>query len=93
MDVFLELAQVKKIKKNHKVVEQGEAVSPLIFIQKGCLMTYHEDRSGFKHVIQFGLEGWWTGDIRSMQEETASFYGIKAIENTELYCFDLGTFN
>lgn len=85
--LFWELAHFRKYKKNQIVLEQGQ-VSPFVFICKGCLMTYHQDKSDFKHVIQFGLEQWWTGDIRSMQEESPSFYGIKALSPAELLLFD-----
>jgi CRP-like cAMP-binding protein len=73
MDHFFRLATLKKCKKNEVILAQNQDISPLIFIGKGCLMTYHADRKGFKHVIQFGMEGWWTGDIRSMQEKKVSF--------------------
>lgn len=88
MLLFFELAKYQKVKKNTVLLAQGEQISPFLFIKKGCLMTYHQDAAGFRHVIQFGIEMWWTGDMQSMLEETASFYGIKAMEDTELYCFD-----
>jgi hypothetical protein len=36
-----------------------------IFIEKGALYSYTIDDKGTQHVIQFGFEGWWIGDLYS----------------------------
>ncbi|WP_051296246.1 Crp/Fnr family transcriptional regulator [Eisenibacter elegans] len=92
MALFFELGLLRKFKKNALVLRQGEDISPFMFIKRGCLMTYHEDEAGFKHVIQFGVAMWWTGDLQSMQDNTLSYYGIKAISPTEVYSFDQARF-
>lgn len=92
VSVFFELATNSKCRKNEIIVEQGKEVSPFIFIRKGCLMTYFTDTKNFKHVIQFGLDKWWTGDLQSFMQGIPSSYSIKAMADTEMWTLDKKAF-
>ncbi|WP_106565994.1 Crp/Fnr family transcriptional regulator [Cecembia rubra] len=81
-----------KYRKNEVLVEKGDPVSPFIFIRKGCLMTYYSDSKNFNHVIQFGLDKWWTGDLQSFMQGTPSSYTIKAMSDTEVWTLDKNAF-
>ena len=82
---FMELAPPKLVRKNKELVRQNEDVSPIYLVKNGCLMTYHEDGSKVKHVMQFSLTGWWTGDFQSIISGEPSKYTVRAMENTT-YC-------
>ena len=64
----------------------------LILVKNGCLMTYYEDPNKTKHVIQFSLMGWWTGDFKSKTENSPSKYTIRAMENSTYCSLDLETY-
>ncbi|WP_228527535.1 Crp/Fnr family transcriptional regulator [Pararhodonellum marinum] len=85
LDAFFDLAHYQKFKKNEMLFESGPGSCPFILIKSGCLMTYFTGEKDFIHVIQFGIENWWTGDLNSFMQEEASIYSIKAMANTEVY--------
>lgn len=90
--LLLDNLALKKLKKNEYLVKQGEDISPFVLIKSGCLMTYYSDRNHFKHVIQFGLDMWWTGDLSSFTHCKPSDYSIKAVLPSEIYYFDKDRF-
>lgn len=92
VEKFMEIVPPQKVKKNGVIVEQGIDVSSLILIKNGCLMTYHEDDSKTKHVIQFSLMGWWTADFESFKDDTPSEYTIKAMSNSTYCSMDIETY-
>tara|TARA_R110000744_G_scaffold325676_2_gene431524 strand:- start:335 stop:910 length:576 start_codon:yes stop_codon:yes gene_type:complete len=74
----------KEIKKGQFLLRANEICNYIVFIEKGVLRTYLKDKSGFEHVIFFGLEGWTSGDLNSfMRQQPARFY-IDALEDCEL---------
>lgn len=89
---FFDLVTVKKFKKNETLVHKGQENSPFIFIRKGCLMTFFTDEREFKHVIQFGLDKWWTGDLNSFMNGEPSIYTIKAMADTEVLMMEKKSF-
>lgn len=92
VEKFMEMVPPQKVKKNGTIIKQGEAVSTLLLIKNGCVMTFHEDESKTKHVIQFSLMGWWTADFQSFKENSPSDYTIKAMSNSTYCEMDLPTY-
>ncbi len=85
LDYFFEKAKFGKVRKNQLITAKGDLELYFILIRSGCLMTYFEDKSDHKHVIQFGTEMWWTGDLESFTKGGSSRYSIKAIDDSEVY--------
>lgn len=89
---FFELASHQKIKKNTLILNQGDPSEHFIFIRQGCLMTYYTDEKNFNHVIQFGVDKWWTGDLDAFMEHKPSTYSIKAMCDTEVWMLSRETY-
>lgn len=92
IQAIMELLVLKKVKKNEYLFHQGENSCPFLLIKSGCLMTYYTDSNQFDHVIQFGQEMWWTGDLNSFTNDVPSLYSIKAVLPSEVYVFDKSLF-
>jgi CRP-like cAMP-binding protein len=45
--------------------------------------TYDVDAKGQEHIVHFGLEDWWVGDLYSFLTDTPSNYNIDCLEDTE----------
>jgi CRP-like cAMP-binding protein len=90
---FLKIPEVQKLNKNAFLIRQGDAACPLVLIKTGCLMTYYTDAKRNIHVIQFGKEMWWTGDLDSFANGKPTQYSIKAITPAEVFLFNLSQFN
>ena len=83
-DFFLSLLQYRKIKKKEFLLKQGEICKNENFILSGCLRVYTVDESGTEHIVMFGIEDWWVGDLYSFLTGTPAQFYIDAIEDTEV---------
>lgn len=89
---FMEMAPPIAVKKNTIIIEQGKESSPLLLVKNGCLMTYHQSENKLKHVLQFSLMGWWTGDFSSLEDGSPSNYSVRAMENSTFCQLDNETY-
>ena len=80
----LSLFQPKVLKRKAFLLREGEVCRSENFIVKGCVKVYSLDENGFEHILMFGIEGWWVGDLRSFLTGRESRYHIEALEETEL---------
>ncbi|WP_324719620.1 Crp/Fnr family transcriptional regulator [Salinimicrobium sp. HB62] len=78
------LFQPKKLRKRRFLLEEGETCIYTTFVEKGLLRSYTIDDKGNEHILQFALEGWWSGDLYSFLTGETSEYNIEALEDSEL---------
>lgn len=83
-DFFISLLQTKKLKRKEFLLKQGDICKTENFIIKGCLRTYTIDANGFEHIVMFGIEDWWIGDLFSFITQNPTNYFIDALEDTEI---------
>ncbi|HEY8893995.1 MAG TPA: Crp/Fnr family transcriptional regulator [Niastella sp.] len=83
-DYFVSLLQHKTIPRKGFLLRQGEICKTENFIIKGCLRTYSLDDNGFEHIVLFGIEDWWVGDLYSFLTQSPANYFIDALEDTEV---------
>lgn len=81
---FITLLQSKQIKRKAFLLKAGDICRAESFIVKGCLRAYMIDDNGFEHVIMFGVEDWWIGDLFSFLTQSPTHYYIEALEDTEV---------
>ena len=74
----------KKFRKRQYILQEGDITRHETFIVKGVTRTYEVDEKGQEHVVQFGLEDWWVGDLYSFLTETPTSYNIDCLEDTEV---------
>lgn len=74
----------KKLRKRRFLLEEGEPCIYTTFVEKGLLRSYTIDEKGNEHILQFALEGWWSGDLYSFLTGEGSEYNIEALEDSEL---------
>jgi CRP-like cAMP-binding protein len=78
------LFQQRKYRKHQFILQEGQVSHYESFIIKGCTRTYEIDDKGLEHIMQFGLENWWIGDMYSFLTATPSKLNIDCIEETEV---------
>jgi CRP-like cAMP-binding protein len=78
------LFKYRKYRKHQYILQNGDTSRCEIFILKGCTRTYEVDDKGIEHIIQFGLETWWIGDLHSFLTGMPSQLNINCIEDTEV---------
>ncbi|QIE58045.1 Crp/Fnr family transcriptional regulator [Rasiella rasia] len=70
----------KKLKKKEKILVEGENCNFLTFVVKGILKTYHIDKKGNQHNLQFTSENKWVTDFSSLYNSLPSKLNIEALE-------------
>jgi CRP-like cAMP-binding protein len=78
------LFKYKKFRKHQYILQNGDVSRFETFIISGCTRTYEIDDNGQEHIIQFGMETWWVGDLHSFLTNSPSRYNIDCLEETEV---------
>jgi CRP-like cAMP-binding protein len=84
LEILKSLFSYKKFRKNQYLLQEGNISGHEIFVIKGLTRTYEVDDKGQEHVLFFGPEDWWVGDLYSFLSETPSRYNIDCLEETEV---------
>ena len=75
---------IKRFRKHQFILQEGDVARYETFIVKGLTRTYELDEKGHEHIIQFGVEDWWVGDLYSFLTQTPSGFNIDCIEDTDV---------
>jgi CRP-like cAMP-binding protein len=75
----------KKFRKHQYILQEGSVSKHETFIAKGVARIYQVDEKGNEHIVQFGLEDWWVGDMYSFLTGTPSIYNIDCLEEAEVF--------
>lgn len=83
-DAFIDLFEIKRIKKKEFLLREGEVCKFEAFVVKGLFRVYHIDKNGFEQILYFAIENWWITNIDSFCNETPSQLFIEALEDSEI---------
>ncbi len=83
-EIIQSLFVYRKYRKRQYIQQEGDVTRFETFVFKGITRTYEVDDTGQEHVVQFGIEDWWVGDLYSFLTETPSTYNIDCLEDTEV---------
>jgi len=74
------------LKKKEFIVREGAICTFIAFVQKGLLHSYKTDEAGNQHSLQFGVEGYWIGDLSSFLSQKTAIFNVQALEKTSVLC-------
>lgn len=72
-------------KKGAIILEANNNVDFQYYILEGCLRTYHVDKIGKEHTIQFGVKDWWISDYTAFFSNSKAIMNIEVIQDAVLY--------
>lgn len=85
VEIIKSLFTYKKYRKRQYILQAGDVTRYETFIVKGITRTYEVDDKGQEHIMQFGVEDWWVGDMYSFLTEKPTNYHIDCLEDTEVF--------
>lgn len=91
-ELFSSFIELFMLPKKEFLFCADEVVKHLAFVQKGCIRYYLIDDKGNEHIVYFGTEGWWVGDMNSFFNQKPTIYYLQALEDTELLMFNRENF-
>ena len=83
-DILQSLFNYKKFRKNQYILQQGDIARYETFVVRGLTRTYEVNDRGQEHVLFFGPEDWWVGDLYSFLTNHPSQYNVDCLEETEV---------
>lgn len=83
----------KTLSSKEFLINEGQRIFYLPFINKGLMINYRIDSNGDRHVIQIGWEGYWLGDLYSFFSGNTTLFNIQAYQETELLLINRETYN
>ena len=84
IDVLRRKLIPKKARKRQYLLNAGDVCQYMIFVERGLLRSFSDDKDGSEHTMQFATEGWWISDMASFFSTENSKYNIEALEESEL---------
>ena len=70
--------------KGQYIVQHEDVFRYQTFITEGKVRTFYLDENGNEHIISFGIEDWWVGDICSFVTQTPAEFSTQCLERTKV---------
>lgn len=74
--------KIKTYLKGQYIVQEGDVCKYQTFILLGKVRTFYLDDNGNEHIVAFGIEEWWVGDICSFTTQEPAEFNTECLENT-----------
>ena len=73
------------VKKGTTLLNAGHIVENIYYIYDGCLRTYHIDKNGKKHTLQFALKDSWITDFTAFFSNSKALLNIEVLKDATIY--------
>lgn len=83
----------KKYKKHQFLIQEGEPVPYLFFIDKGLLKLVYTDDNAKEHIVDIAIQGWWEADLKAFYTQSLASMSLECVEDTQVYALDLQGYN
>ncbi len=70
--------------KRQYIVQAGDVCKYQTYIVAGKVRTFCLDDDGNEHIISFGIENWWVGDLKSFISQTPAEADVQCLSKTEV---------
>ena len=84
ISILLSKLTTRTYSKGEHIVQFNEICRYQTFVLKGKARTYYLDDKGNEHIVAFGVENWWVGDICSFANQTPAEFSTECLEQTEV---------
>lgn len=84
MEILQSLFTYRKFRRSQYILQEGNIPAYTNFVIKGLTRVYEVDNNGQEHVLFFGPEDWWVGDLYSFLTGNAAAYNVDCLEDTEV---------
>ena len=81
-DLLLSKVNHRTYLKGQYILQAGDICKFQTFIFSGKVRTFYLDNNGNEHIVAFGIENWWVGDICSFATQTPAEFNTQCLEKT-----------
>lgn len=79
--------------KGQFIVQAGDIYEYQSFLLSGKVRTYYLDQVGHEHVVAFGIENWWVGDLCSFSNQEPAEFNTECLATTTALQFSHADMN
>jgi CRP-like cAMP-binding protein len=90
LDAVEKVSILRKIRKNHYLLEARDTCNFIGFVVKGSFRLFRVGEDGQEHIMRFAIENWWISDFASFMNGQPSACFIEALEDSELLLITKG---
>ena len=83
-DHFVSVLKERTFLKGQYIVQQDDIYRYQSFILNGKVRTFYLDDKGSEHIVAFGIENWWVGDICSFATQSPAEFNTECLEKTKV---------
>ena len=83
-DYVVSLFRREYVPRKYFFLKAGQVTTHIGYINKGSTRTYTMDPRGGEHILFFGFEDWWIGDLESYHTQQPGQLYVQAMEDCEL---------
>lgn len=70
--------------KGQYILQAGDVYRYQTYIISGKVRTFYLDNNGNEHIISFGIENWWVGDICSFSTQSPAEFNTQCLAKTQV---------
>jgi len=82
------IAKIKSLTKSELILKQGHKVKKTFFVIDGCLRSFHVQKDGKEHTLQFAIKDWWISDFIAMYNHEPASLTVECITDSTVIEFN-----
>ena len=92
-EYLFSISKEKQPTKGTVLINQGEIVKKIYFVNDGCLRSYCEDKNGKEHTLQFAIKDWWISDYIAIYTNEKATLAVECLTDAKIIEFNAQKLN
>lgn len=83
-ELLISKLKYKRYLKGQFIVQEDDIYKYQTFIITGKVKTFYMGDDGNEHIVAFGLNNWWVGDLCSFSTQTPAIFNTQCLDETKV---------
>lgn len=83
LELIDSVIRYRELEKREIILKPGQVCRSTIFVSKGCLRSYYLTDGDYQ-ILEFAVDNWWIGDLKSFLRQTPSELFVDAVKETQI---------
>jgi CRP-like cAMP-binding protein len=82
------ISKEKTVSKGSVLIQQGQMVKKIFFVNSGCLRSFCIDKNGKEHTLQFAIKDWWISDYIAIHTDELALLTVESLTDSTIIEFN-----
>tara|TARA_B100000809_G_scaffold148977_1_gene146443 strand:+ start:7540 stop:8115 length:576 start_codon:yes stop_codon:yes gene_type:complete len=78
------ISKEKTVSKGSVLIQQGQTVKKIFFVNSGCLRSFCIDKNGKEHTLQFAIKDWWISDYIAIHSDELASLTVESLTDSTI---------